>query len=114
MDSRLAVSSNRPSFTAITTVKNPAKLLTEAEVKFIKEQGAKLGNNKTDTLDIVVVKSQKHPDEAYNFSYAATSTKKGQVIPDLSTSMKVIPFSKMSPIDMVKRTLSRLKNFYNA
>jgi len=114
MDSYLTVSSNRPSFTAVTTVKNPAKLLTEAEVKYIKEQGAKLGNNKTDTLDIFVAKSQKYPDKVYNFSYSATTTKKGQAIPDLSTSMKVIPFSKMAPIDMVKRILSRLKNFYNA
>lgn len=113
MNSNLAITSYNPSFTAVTTVKNPAKLLSDADVSLIKSLGEKLGNNATDSLSFTIKQSEKHPGVTFNCAYAAKVVKNGQKCESSSNGAE-IPFAKISPIDFVKRRLASFASFFGA
>lgn len=104
MNSNLMVTSYQPSFRAVTTIKNPAKILSDADFNLLKSLGEKIGNNNTDFITMSFSSHPKAPDKCFITEYAAKIFKPGKSY--FTEDKTPVPYAKMSPVEYGKKLMA--------
>lgn len=113
MYSNLSVTPYKPSFTALTQINNPSKILSDAEVKTLKALGEKIGDSKNAAITITYKQVTKHPDLAYAVSHATKFTK-GNGKSSISDGTTTLPYKKISPMDFGKKLMDEIARSYKS
>jgi len=113
MNSNLSVTPYGLSFTALTKINNPAKILSDADVKTLKALGAKIGNDKTAAITITYNLVTKHPNLAYTVSNTTKFTN-GDGNFNIVNRNITIPCKKVSPLDYGKKLMDQIARSYKS
>jgi len=113
MNSNLSITPYRPSFTALTKINNPSKILSDADVKTLKSLGEKIGDSKNAAITMTFEPMANHSDQAFIISYVERFMQ-GKDIGRYSSRKLTAFYMKNSPLEYGKKLMATFAQDYKA